>query len=413
MKNVRTRKRVISFIMVAVLLGCSMMLGACGSGEKEYKVTVKDSLGNACGSGVIVTFYQNDEQVAMQACGEDGTAVKKLAAGDYTVKLQFTDGDDAYYYEQENLTLSKDKTELEITLIKKVAGESLDVFAGGEAHVAYFVETGDTYVEVEAGKRAYFVFMPREAGTYEFSIAEGDGCSIAYYGSEFYVHNEPARDVVDGKTTMSIKESAITSDVENTTRLVLGVDSEELTNCIISIKRIGDAEWHVSDEDWIIYQKTVELSKYTLPEGTKLKNFDLTADTYNLVYNEKDGFYHLDSEDGPLVYAYLTKNPRYVDCFKTILESGTVRCYFYDDDGKFIKKVAYGQCLKEYFEYVDAEEGVYPLTKDLKHIIQSYGEQSGWWDPSSKGFMICNSDGTPVANLNTENGWLFMCCYAQ
>lgn len=413
MKNVKMRKRMISFIMAAVLLGCSMMLGACGSGEKEYKVTVKDSLGNACGSGIIVTFYQNDEQVAMQACGEDGTAVKKLTAGDYTVKLQFTDGDDVYYYDQDELTLSKDKTELDITLVKKVAGESTSLYVSGEEYLGYYVEAGNTYVDVEPGERAYFIFMPKEAGTYEFSIADGDGCTIAYYGSPHYVHTEPALDPVDGKTTVSVQKGGIKDDEMNTTRFVIGVDSEKLTNCIISIERIGDPEWDVSQEQWIIYQTTAKLSKYTLPEGTKLKNFDLTADTYNLVYNDADGFYHLNSEDGPLVYAYLTKNPRYVDCFKTILDNGTVRCYFYDDDGNFIKKVAYGQCLKEYFEYVDNPEGVYPLTKDLKHIIQSFGEQSGWWDPLDKGFIICNSDGTPISNLNTENGWLFMCCYAE
>ena len=115
-------KKIINMALVAALLCSSLLLGACGNGagstedaggKKAYKVAVKDALGNPYTEGVVVQYHQNGAMVAMQIVNpETGIATKELDAGDYTVKLQFTDGPEGYYYVEEGLTLSADKTEL-------------------------------------------------------------------------------------------------------------------------------------------------------------------------------------------------------------------------------------------------------------------------------------------------------------
>ena len=67
----------------------------------------------------------------------------------------------------------------------------------------------------------------------------------------------------------------------------------------------------------------------------------------------------------------------------------------------------------EYIEYVDENTGVYPLTEDLKTIIQERGNYVGWWDSSKPGFIMKDTAGNPIPGLNTEIAWLFMCGYIE
>ena len=408
-------KKIKRTIIAAALLCTAMMLGACGdNGEREYKVSVKDALGNSYTNGVVVQFLQDGVQVAMQVINpETGVASKTLTKGDYTVKLQFTGDADAYHYVEEGLTLSADKTELEIILAKAITEEAGSLYVGNNSYDAYRVETGCTYVELTAGERNYFLFTPTEAGTYEFSAADGAAVTLGYYGAPHYVQSQSAAEVVDGKFKVSVSASMIGTGDTGTTVIVVGIDSDKATECVLGINRIGDPEWNVADEPWSIYQTTAELSKYTLPAGTKLEQFDLTASSYNLVYNKADGFYHLNSENGPLVYMNLTEDSKYLASFKNILDRSGVNRYFYDADGKFEKKVSYSECLLEYIGFADESTGVYPLTEDLKHIIINRGEYVGWWDAGSSQYLFNDESGNPIPGINKDIAWLFMCCYAN
>lgn len=415
-------KKASKFFIATVLMCSAMMLGACGGGEdntqaggaKEYKVAVKDALGNPYTDGVVVQFFKDGVQAALQVVNsETGIATKELEAGDYTVKLQFTDSADGYHYVEEGLTLSADKTELDVILAKAITEEPGSLYVGDGAYDSYAVGTGCTYVELTTGERNYFLFTPREAGTYEFSAADGANVVLGYYGAPHFVQSMNAAEVVDGKFTISVSASMIGTGDTGTTVLVIGVDSDSATECVLGIQRIGEPEWNVSDEPWTIYETTADLSKYILPAGTTLKEFDLTASSYNLVYNEKDGYYHLDSADGPLVYVNLLEDSKYLASFKNILERSGINKYFYDADGKFEKKVSYSECLLEYIGYVDETTGVYPLTEDLKHIIQQRGEYVGWWDVNSQQYLFVDANGNPIPGINSEIAWLFMCCYAN
>ena len=417
-------KRVLNLALVAALLCSSLLLGACGNGaggtedaggKKEYKVAVKDALGNPYTEGVVVQYHQNGAMAAMQIVNpETGIATKELDAGDYTVKLQFTDGPEGYYYVEEGLTLSADKTEIDVILSKAVTGEAISLSVGNGSYDAYPVDAGCTHVELKAGERNYFLFTPTQAGTYEFSAADGANVTLGYYGAPHFVQsNNAAEDVSENGTfRISVSASMIGKGDTGTTVLVIGVDSDSVTECILGVNHIGDPQWNVADEPWTIYKTTANLSKYTLPEGTTLTAFDVTKE-YTLVYNETDGYYHLNTADGPLVYVNLTEDSKYLASFKNILGRSGVSRYFYDANGKFEKKVSYSECLLEYIGFADETTGVYPLTEDLKHIIINRGEYVGWFDASHSQYLFKDADGNPLAGINPDSAWLFMCSYAN
>lgn len=423
-------------IMLAVMLGCVMMAGCEKEPEApaqtEYRVTLADYDGNAIVTGAVAVFYQNGTQVAMQACDASGIAAKTLATGEYTVKLQFTSGD-AYYYHDDDLKVTADSPELKVTLYPKTTGEQVtlniptwSVDALGLTTVentptqVYSLAEGATYVEVRPGEKTYFLFTPTRGGMYELSVLEGAGCTFGYYGMPSYIRETPVYEIVDGVCNINVENDAATGEiiditddngnktdeVQNTLSLVLAVEATAASECIVCIDRVGEPSWNVSQEVWTIYETTARLEQCVIGENVELLDFDLTKE-YSIVFSDADGMYHVGSESGPVVYVYLSQNPRFVDCFQTILENGTVRAYFFDEKGEFVKKEAYGSCLREYFEYVDKETGVYPLTNDLLYIIKTYGENQGWWDRQDKGFIV------DVDGLVEASGWLFMCCYAE
>lgn len=408
-------KRILT-LALTVLLICTLF-AACKQSETPpaemtYKVTVTDALGVPYTTGVVVRFMKDGNQAAMQVVNENGTAEKTLSTGDYTVELMFTGDAEDYHYETEGLTLSADQTELTVVLAQAVNSDPVSLFAGSEDHNAYHVSAGSTYVELTAGKRNYFLFTPEVAGTYEFSATDANA-QLGYYGAPHFVQNYSAAEVVDNKFTISVSASMIGTNGTGTTVIVIGIDSNGVENTTLNIQRIGDPEHTISDEPWMIYQTTAQLSDYKLPAGAVLGEFDLTAktDAYKLVYNETDGFYHLNAADGPLVLVRLGEKSQYLESFQKILESSGVVKYFFDENEQFVKKESYSECLLEYIDCMDEDHGVYPLTEDLKYIIQQRGEYSGWFDPSASMYLFKDVNGENVPDINTELAWLFMCCY--
>ena len=275
---------------------------------------------------------------------------------------------------------------------------------------------GATNVKLDAAERTYYLFAPTEAGTYEFSLLNNDA-AIGYYGAPHFVQENNAAEVVDNKFTVSIRADMIGTSNTGTTVLVIGIDAGE-GDASLGIQRIGDPEWTVEDEPWTIYETTAKLTAYKLPAGAKLGEFDLKAptDKYKLVLNETDGFYHLDSADGPLVLMRLGEKSggsKYLDPFEVILEHSGVSKYFYDENGEFVKREKYDDCLLEYFEYMDEETGLYPLNEDLKYILQQRGDYSGWWNPDESLYLFVDENRNKIVGINHEIAWLFMCCYIE
>ena len=84
---------------------------------------------------------------------------------------------------------------------------------------------------------------------------------------------------------------------------------------------------------------------------------------------------------------------------------------YYDENGKFIRKESYNECLLEYIAVMDEKAGVYPLTDDLKYIIQQRGDHYGWFDADGGQYLFKDQNGEKIPGINKEISWLFPCRY--
>ena len=414
------------FCFAALLLCCAAFFCSCGSNDDntstpeptsadaDYTVNIVDAIGNPITEGVVVKFMQDGNQISMHVVNENGQVVKNMLRGDYSVELLFTAGDSLYYYDKSNTKLTAGKTSLEIMVSNKVSDESQTLVIGSDSYIAYFASVGGTYSTLVPNQRNYFIFRPTVEGLYKFYIKNGEG-NIGYYGAPHYVQSSNAAEIKDENSfSLNIYNSMISTNGSGTTEVVIGIDpANNTTECILCIERLGEPEFSYENEPWTIYNKTVELNKYALPQGATLNTFDLTStsDTYNLVLNEDDGFYHIGSKDGPLVLVNLTEDSEYLASFKNILDRSGVVKYFFNENDEYVKKESYSECLLEYIESADSEHGVYPLTADLKYIIQQRGDYVGWFDESRDLYLFKDTNGIHIPGINNEISWLFMCCY--
>ncbi len=401
-----------SFTLCLCLLIVLSLLAACGgsgggetqSADAAYKVTVQDALGTPFTEGIAIKFMNDGKQAGMQVLNDAGVAEKTLPRGSYTVELQFTSQEVQYICDTSDMTLTADKTELTVILSRPLGQEQVSLFANGKDNDAWLVADGCYNVTLNPESRSYFIFKPLQAGTYEFSLV-GSDAAIGYYGESHFVQDTPALEVKDNKFQMSVTENMLAGTP------VIGIDAGQ-GSATLCIARIGDAGWTIEQEPWTVYEATVTPTPYTLPAGAKLNKFDIYADGYELVFNENDGFYHLDSADGKLVLVLIANGqeaPEYTDTFESIIEKYGPRRIFFDEDGNFVKKEGYTECLQKYIDASDETYGVYPLTEDLKYIIEQFGIQQGWFEPSNPGYLFRDEDGMNIPGINNEIAWLFMC----
>lgn len=403
--------KVFSKIMAAVLAATMLFtLCACGnngnnsdSGMANYQVKVLDGEGKALTTGVIVKFLKDGQQVAMQPVNGEGIASKELTKGDYTVELVFTNSEQGGHYDASAAVLSADKTSLELSLVKTLGTVSYDLVVGEKTYTAFVIDTGSTYLTVKASERNYFMFEPTAAGTYKFYVNNND-VKVGYYGSPYYVQAESAIDVIDNSVTLSISESALGGSY------VFGLDGADSdVNLIFSAVRTGDPTITISDMPWTEYKTTHTPVPYTLNLGGKsLKYVDIKGKTEDakVVYSDADGYYHFGTANGPVVLMHLGKKAPYVS-LQTVIEGdglgggAPIREYFFDANGDFLKKEDYTDILRKYFENMDANAGVYPLTKDLEYIIKNGCH--GWWEKDDPDYIF--------TDCNPEIGWMFALCY--
>ncbi len=437
------KKRICALILCALFLGTTIVMSACnkdkpntsapsggvqlGENEAIYKVAVVDGLGNPYTEKVIVKFMQNGAQVAMATVNKEGVAEKILTKGDYTVEVTSTVSDADCWYDTTNAKLTAETNETEILMAFAAGGDGQSLSATSPVtnsvkdYTVYTAFDGSTYVKLDAEDRTYVLFTPSEVGEYEVSVS-GDTAELGCYGSPHYVQSFSTEEVVDNKFTFTIRAGMIGTGSAGTTTMVIGLDANEgAEGAVLNINRIGEPAWSIDGEPWSTYQASSEINPYTLPDGTVLKEFDLTAatDAYKLVLNDKDGYYHLNAADGPLVFAQLDQAVYGISMKVMVgeivyqdgvlMQSGTAPFrYMYNNGQDDFFKEDYTDMMRQYVTNRDKASGVYPLTKDLHYAIRMGTDFMGWCKTENINYLFRD-----VANVNNEHTWMFLLCYAD
>lgn len=382
----------------------------------DYTVKVIDG-DNAAQSGITVEFYSASNELLDQvATDADGVAVTKLEKGNYIIKLSGTE----LRYDERLAIMTASKTTLELMVaplydntVFTTVGDPLYDY---EDKDVYYVGEGATYVELVPGARNYFVFEPTRTGTFRFTTVNNKA-TMGYYGSPFFMWTTHPEDteIVNNAFTISIPSIGPS--------YVVGIDAPtNMSGTILTIVRIGDPGWTVENEPWITYEGTHVPTKFTLPANTTLVDVDITAAHQEIVYNEQDGYYHLNSADGPVLYLRFGKSS-YINLIDILSNQG-MRAYFYDANGAFLRREEYSTYLSTYYysphptydpdgipvNMLD-KTMVYPLNADLIYILQSYSEAQRWGDVDSPNYLFKDTNGEIIPGINGDLAWMYALCY--
>lgn len=355
--------------------------------EIEYKITVKDYQGKSI-SGVSVRFKNGDAVVASQNTNASGVVTAKLPEGSYTAVVV----DNTYGSGTVGLTAKKASAEL-------VAAKKMDTSKGVEEYfgMTYPISEGAVYVELNANSENYFMFRPTKAGEYEIKTTSTDA-KLAPCGSSAFVYT-PTYEGNVYKT--EVKSGMVGGDI--------AISVTGTSGAIIVVTRTGDASETIYRE----YEGSKAPVNFTLTSGgNNLTYVNVAASSFNIVLGS-DGYYHKGSATGPIVYVNLGPNAPYLSLQTMIAGSGHAGgaplVSYTTENGQQVR-IDYSNFMMAHFECMDQTYGVYPLTEDLKYVLQTAGGYTGWWDSTNANNAYLFSS---VKNLNTDIAWMFACCYVE
>ncbi len=378
--------------------------------EANYKVTVLDADGAPLADCVV---YFGDKMTFTDA---NGVALMTLIGDEFLIKV--TDLAKNEYFIGENVTVTPDNNEITVKVSQSAEGLPYErVHDSGtpddisDDRKAYLVSEAGTYYTLNISNEeiVFFLFTPKKDGIYEFSIdIEGE---VGYYGAPLNALDHPIEPLADenGVVSIEIKKKNLGSDTTQATPYLIGIKAKnaEDKSCSFTINRASDPVYTPADDPYTYITNPAKLESLFISYKNWViteTDIDISKSNITLVYSEADKCYHLDSEDGPIVYVRLGSDSKYLPGFYKVCETSLMSSYIYDDEGNYLYKEAYNALINQYYELCDKETGLYPLDKLMEKAIKNHGNSVGWWNEKSPMYIFSG------ATINKDNAWLFACC---
>ncbi|MBO5313428.1 MAG: hypothetical protein J6B29_05620 [Clostridia bacterium] len=397
-----------------------------------YVIKATDYKGEQMGVSVLVEMFKDGESLGKKAIRR-GSASFELEAGDYTFTLSPNSDTDKFYYDEDSCVLSAEDTEKTIVLYEYANSsitQQIWVTDMSEGHIDYdavSIEEGASYITIDRAEMTYLIFTPTRGGMYRISFVEEENVTtstvtLGYFGSPHSVWESSIADLnEDGSFDLKIDNSSVNLGSEGgTARFVIGVRSARVKGCVLMIERTGDVQGEMPWTEVQADKDAVKTEDY-LNDG--IVDFDITDASLSAVYNEDDGYYHLNSVDGPILYIRLnsaviasqTKDEIIYKYFAPISSiTATLGKIFYEgegDDRVIVEKVRYNEMLQTYSELCGSK-GIYPLNEQLAQAIKDIGDYNDWYSPANE-FGVYKSHLAAGETVVSENAWLFACCYVD
>jgi len=385
----------------------------------KYIVRAVDAFGNTPEISVVVEMFKDGESIGEMPIRR-GSAVFQLEAGEYTFEVKPMEGE--FYYDKSKCTLTKEEPEMTVTLYNyadESSKQELYIPDGtGLDHIPYNavqVSEGATYVKIDRAEGSYFVFTPTRGGIYKISYESSKAVTLGYYGSPHNVLSSCPLEVVDGAFELEIKNEGVNiGNPGGTTQVVIGIRSFAVKGCILKIERIGNPTVDLPWTDVAADRNAIKTDNLL---NSEFVDFDVTDKNLTAVYNENDGYYHLNTVDGPVIYIRITNAViesstssetiyKYLPSFLVMCDTDRLGKVFYDNEGNVILKESYNEMFKDY-ALLCGTKGLYPLNRQLADAVKNIGEHKGWFNLESE-FSIFGDD---AINVVKDNAWLFACVY--
>ncbi len=384
--------------------------------DDSYSVLIVDGTG-APVKNVIVKVMQNGEMIKMYPYKGEPLSLP-LDPGTYELELDLSQLGEGYTFDESLCVLTAEKPHTTIRLFKTVQKQE-SIFVGypiSADYDAYYIGEGATKLSLTANDYNFFVFVPTVSAVYTLTYESDVDLTMSYHGSTFFVQgndlSQTSSDIAKYENGLSLK--VYPSNLGNS--YVFAVKSTAATSCTIKIKNAGDTESRIEDAPWTPYlesQAKVNEQLAMNPTGTYTP-IDLTDLSVKAVYNETDGYYHLGSATGPLIFIDLTSHCPYVSSIQTICGNQGMNTYIYDETGTVIEKRSYNELFLQYGMPNEASTSVeepirVALTEKLAEAVKVFGEKNGWWNSNSDSNIFTRVLlGSPY---NQEYAWLLFCGY--
>lgn len=311
-----------------------------------------DSIAVAAGDVVIINVAMDADMVTFQ-----------IPAGDITLRLSFVAGGET----GGNEGGGSDPVDPE-------PGEQ-------EKYVDWINEytlDNTTVTPMDGYTYSIFQFVPSEAGVYTITAPEGVllsywGSSTSYVGFNF-TENE----------TNSV-------EVEFTYGCIwVGVQADEAVT--LTFTKTGDAQ---NNNQTSYTNAEATETPYGGGDITGWKWVNVLDGTTDTAVLGEDGYYHLNSADGPVLFVDLNANR-----FNIILSEANSTGALKDA----VNHVQYKYLVNAYLEASD--NGVVALTEELMIMLQNVGASKGWFG-SNMNMNIFSKE------VDVDEAWMFACKYSE
>ncbi len=391
-----------------------------GDTKVDYIIKVVDGLGEAFEEVVDIEVFKDGVSVGESAVRRGG-ALFNLEKGEYTYILKNFEGN--YYYNEDACVLSTDGGESVVT-VYSYADENdrheLWVPTENGEHVPYNainVYEGGVYVTVDRPDGTYFVFTPTRGGIYRISYESSRAMTFGYYGMPHNVLANCPVEVVDKAFEIEVKDDGVNTGSGGTTEIVIGMSSKVVKNCVLKIERIGNAAVELP---WVDINADKSATSADNHINSEFIDFDIKDNTLKAVFNENDGYYHLNSVDGPVIYLRISTAQiksqseletvyTYLPSFLVMCDTGSLGKIFFDENGTIVLKERYNEMFKDY-DRLSGTSGLYPLNEQLATAVKNIGESMGWFNFENDDLHIFGEEKNLVVK---ENAWLFACVYER
>jgi len=191
-----------------------------------------------------------------------------------------------------------------------------------------------------------YCFTPDAVGNYCISLLTDGAVLHNVTGSPFFASYSGVNEV--GLIFFNVTEDSVGSSC------LFGVQHDGTATVLIEVAEDGELDPpEIPTED---YQNTVAPEDFTLDieEGQSLTYVNINEE-HSAVLGD-DGYYHLDSADGPILYFDLEKAPY---ALATIVQSAAIRDAERNSDGEIVKIINFTDAVIEFIDCAD--NNIYPL----------------------------------------------------
>ncbi len=258
----------------------------------------------------------------------------------------------------------------------------------GENYVYYgtYISMGSAdYTMSELYDYTLFGFMPEETGVYTFTLAEGTIGIVSYNG--MWVTIQPGAETIT-ETSVSWECTGVGQEIW------LAVTTEGKS---ANITVTSEASQVVEIEKITYVNKTTPVA-FTYPGAAEdLKKVSTTNSAVDTAVLGEDGYYHLNSADGYILYANLSDTQM---SLYGASQYGQLKGAVYND-GELVSITDYNEAFLQYYECADAATLLYPLTDDLIEMFKEVGANMGWY--GEEGWVGGKYD----------DAWMYACYYTD